>query len=203
MRAGQTNLIISVNVSVDLGAERGSVWHYADVHPLAVTELLSRHCELLNFPVFSPPFNSCSVCASCYTSVPKMCLSDCSQSLGMCSAGAGLPKGSTNVWDFCIKLSDSLGVHSVTWLKSEAWSSEFRAKRSVFYPSLLYWFPAALHISFLLYESLMTLFLNRRKVWRGIALMALIIFERFYVFKFIDTGNPCLWKWYMIKIFLL
>lgn len=134
MRAGQTNLVISVNVSVDLGTERSSVWHYTDVHPLAVTELLSRHCELLNFPVFSPPFNSCSVCASCYTSVPRMCLSDCSQSLGICSAGAGLPEGSTNVWDFYTKLSDSLGVHSVTWLKSEAWSSEFRAKRVFILP---------------------------------------------------------------------
>lgn len=60
MRAGQTNPI-SVNISVDLGTERSSVWHYTDVHPFAMIELLSRHCELLNFPVFSPPFNSCSV----------------------------------------------------------------------------------------------------------------------------------------------
>lgn len=76
--------------------------------PLAMTELLSRHCKLLNFPVFSPPFNSCRACASCSTSVPRMHLSDCSQSLGTCCAGAGLPKGSTNVWGLHLKLSDSL-----------------------------------------------------------------------------------------------
>lgn len=83
-------------------------------HPLAMTELLSRHCELCSFPVFRPPFYSCSVCASCSTSVPRMHLSDCSWSLEMCCAGAGLPEGSTNVWGFHLKLSDSLGVHSIT-----------------------------------------------------------------------------------------
>lgn len=77
-----------------------------------MTDLLSKHCELLSFPVFSPPFNSCHVRASCSTSLPRMRLSDCSRSLGMCCARPRLPKGSTNLWDFNLKLSDSLGVHS-------------------------------------------------------------------------------------------
>lgn len=104
----QVCVSICVSISVDLGVEKGSVCPDTDVESLAMTELLSRLCELLNFPAFSPPFNSCGVCASCSTSVPRMHLSDCSLSLGMCCAGAGLPKGSTNAWGFHLKLGDSL-----------------------------------------------------------------------------------------------
>lgn len=64
MRAGQTSLGIC-RYSCGSGAEQGTVRPYTDGHPLAMTELLSRHSELCNFPVFRLPFYSCSVCASC------------------------------------------------------------------------------------------------------------------------------------------
>lgn len=118
MRAGQTSLGIC-RYWCGSGAEQGTVRPYTDGHPLAMTELLSRHSELCNFPVFRLPFYSCSVCASCSTSVPRMHLSDCSWSLVLCCAGAGLPEASTNVWGFHLKLSDSLGVHSIAcWNQS-------------------------------------------------------------------------------------
>jgi len=78
-------------------------------------------------------------------------------------------------------------------LKSETWCREwekwFNARRSAFYPKLFYWFAAALHISFMLYEPLMTLFLKRRKMLRGIAGWLNGSFnniKRFHLFKFVE-----------------
>lgn len=138
MKAGKTSLDTCVSISVDPGVEQGIVQHCTDVHPLAMPELLARHCELWNFPVFSPAFNSCSVCAHPVPLLFLECVCQAAPGALECAVLSPTAQGSYKRLGFSFKAQRLAGSAQQNMLKSEPRSSELRAKRSVFHPSLPY-----------------------------------------------------------------